>query len=162
MSIKNKSFILALLLILFSALNVFAQEETSIKAEVDNTRISTDDTLTYKIIIASSKEKLPKPKLPKFEGFKILSQAQSSTISFMKSKIKIIQVYVLILSPAKLGKFKIEPSQIKVENETYSSEAFLVEIIQGRTKLTPPPKEEKPLAPEEIQPEESQEPQYTI
>jgi hypothetical protein len=134
----------------------FAQ--TSIKAEVDKTSITTDELLTYKIIITSHEEKLPAPQVPKFEGFNVVSQAQSSTVTFAKSKIKTILVYAFILSPAAIGKFKIEPACIKIENQAFSSDAFEIEVTQG--KAEPKPKEKPPL-PKEI-PSETQQPKITL
>jgi hypothetical protein len=144
--------ILCISLSLFIALG-FA--ETSIKAEVDNTSITTGETLTYKLVITSSDKKLPTPELPKFEGFNVLSQAQSQTISLVKSDVKTILVYAFVLAPTDTGKFKIEPSAIKIKNETYSSDAFEIEVRQGRAKPQAKP-EQKPSLPEPTQPESEQ------
>lgn len=148
---------IAAFIFLFMA-NVFAQ--TSIKAEVDKTSLSTDEDLTYKTIITSSEKKLPSPQVPKFEGFDIVSQAQSSTISFVKSEIKTILVYVYILAPTNIGKFKIGPSTIKIENKTYSTDTFQIEVTQGKAKPKNLPEKKLPL-PEKPQPE-SEEPQVTL
>lgn len=129
--------------------------ETSIKAEVDNNSITTDETLTYKLIITSSDKKLPTPQLPKFERFNVLSQAQSSTLSFVKSNVKTILVYAFVLAPTDIGKFKIEPGAIKIKNETYSSDAFEIEVRQGKARPETKPKE-KSLLPEQTQPESEQ------
>lgn len=127
--------------------------ETSIKAEVDKTSITTDETITYKLVITSSDKKLPTPQLPKFEDFSVLSQAQSQTMSLVKSNVKTILVYTFILMPVNIGKFKIESSSIKIKNEIYSTDAFEIEVRQGKTRPTIP-KEEKPSLPEKTQPEE--------
>lgn len=129
-----------------------ALAETSIKAEVDKQGISMDETLTYKIVISSSDKKIPAPEAPKFEGFQVVSQAQSSTVSFAKSKIKSIQVYVFILAPSNIGKFKIGPSSIKIKNRVYSSDEFEIEVTPGKN-IPNAPQEEKPLPPKETQPE---------
>ena len=65
-----------ILSVIFTSLFIaeaFAQ--TSIKAEVDKTIVTTDDAITYKLIITSSEENIPKPQLPRFTGFKIISSA---------------------------------------------------------------------------------------
>ena len=134
--------------------------ETAIKAEVDKNKITTDETLTYKIVITSSENKLPGPEVPKFEGFSIISQAQSSTISFVTGKIKTILVYAFILGPTDKGKFIIPPAIIKVNNETYSSDSFEIEVTMGKT-LPKPKLQESPVFPKEGQPP-SKEPQITL
>ncbi len=140
------------------AATVFA--ETSIKAEVDKTRISTDEILTYKLIITSTERKLPAPQVPKFEGFAVVSQAQSSTITSVKSNIKTILVYAFILAPIDIGRFKIGPSLIKIKNKTYSTDTFEIEVTQGKVKPKVPA-EKKPSVPEESLPE-SEQPQITL
>ena len=133
--------------------------ETEIKAEADKTSITTDDGLTYKIIITSSDKAVPAPQLPKFRGFSVLSQAQSSTMSFVKSNVKTILVYAFVLAPTDVGKFEIEPSTIKIGNKTYSTQALEIEVKPGKTKPKTHP--EEPSLPEKSLPE-SQEAQVTL
>jgi len=146
-------FILPILLFTF---NAFA--ETTIGAEVDKLRVTTDESVTYKMTINSSETNLPLPNLPKFDGFTAVSQVESSHISFDEGGVKTVVVYVVVLVPESIGKFKIEPVSIKIKNRTYSSLAFEIEVIQGKTK--PRPKEE-PSSPEET-PVETQTPQTIL
>lgn len=154
----KKTGILSLLFI--SLFTAAAFGETSIKAEVDKTSLTADDSFTYKLTITSSEENMPAPALSKFTGFKILSSAQSSTMSVIKNNIKTIIAYTFILAPANIGRFNIEASTIKIKKETYSTPAFVIEVKPGKTRPKAKPKE-KPLLPEEIQPE-TEEPQITL
>lgn len=147
-----------LLLILFSTAPALA--EISIKAEVDKTSISTDETLTYKLIITSTDNEAPEPEVPKFTGFNVISQAESSTFSYLKTGPKTILVLAFILAPNDIGKFKIEPSLIKLKGKAYSTDSFEIEVTQGKSKPQVPP-EEKPSLPEEFQPESGQ-PKITL
>ena len=147
-----------LLLILFSTAPAFA--EISIKAEVDKTSISTDETLTYKLIITSTDNQAPEPEVPKFTGFNVISQAQSSTFSYLKTGPKTVLVFAFILAPLEAGKFKIEPSVIKLKGKTYSADSFEIEVTQGKAKPKAPP-EEKQTLPEKF-PSESDQPQITL
>ena len=133
--------------------------ETEIKAEADKTSITTDDTLIYKIIITSSDKAVPAPQLPEFTGFGVLSQAQSSTMSYVKSNVKTILVYAFVLAPTEAGKFEIGPSTIKIGNKTYSTQALEIEVKPGKTK--PKTHLEEPSLPEKSLPE-SQEAQVTL
>lgn len=136
----------------------FAQ--TIIKAEVDKIRLTSDEILAYKITVTSSKENLPQPQIPKFEGFNVLSTTQSSTMEFVGNNIKAVLVYAFILTPADIGKFKIEPSTIKINKQVYSTDTFEIEVTQGKIKPKAPP-EEKPSLPGEPLPE-SEEAQITL
>lgn len=120
---------------------------------MDKISIATDETLTYKLTIASPERKISQPELPKFENFYILSQAQSSTVSLGKSKIKTILVYTYILAPKEIGKFKIEPSQIKIKGKVYSSESFEIAVTAGKVPPLAPPEKEEPIPPQESRPE---------
>jgi hypothetical protein len=153
-----KKIIITAVIILSFAVRAFA--DTSIKAEVDKASLTTDDEITYKIIVTSSEKNLPAPQPPEFTGFSILSQAHSSTVSFVSNEVKTILVYAFILAPTQTGKFKIKPASIKIKNQVFSSDAFEVEVTQGKEKPKTP-FEQKPSLPEEF-PSESKEPQITL
>lgn len=134
---KFKTNLTYVLFSLFLAATAFA--ETSIKAQVDKTGITTDETLTYKLVIISSEKKIPVPLMPKFNGFTVLLQAQSVTASFVKRKEETQLVYVFILLPREAGKLKIEPGSIKISGNTYTSEEFEIEVTQGKALPKIPP-----------------------
>ena len=136
----------------------FAQ--TQIKSEVDKTRISTDEALTYKLTVTSSEKNITQPKFPEFKDFVILWQAESSTISFAKGGAKTILEYTFLLAPKNTGKFTIEPARIEAEGKTYTSEKFEIEVTPGKLEPKPLP-EEKPSKPRNALPE-SEEPQVTL
>ena len=147
--------------IIFSFLCVsLAFAETSIKAEVDKKSITTDENITYKLVITSAEQNIPAPQVPKFEGFNILSQAQSSTVSFAGGGIKTILVYAFILAPTDVGKFKIEPSSVKMKDKTYSTDSIEIEVTQGKAK---PRKKSEPQPSLPQQPQsETEQPQFTL
>lgn len=147
---KIRLFLIIILLV-FLATPLFA--ETSIKAEVSKTSISTDDALAYKLSISTTEKNLPEPKLPKFDGFEVVSQAQSSTLSIARNEMKSTAIFEFILVAAEAGKFKIDPSTLKSKGQTYSTDSFEIEVTQGK---------QKPKAPEEKTQPESEEPEYTL
>ena len=151
-----KKVILALAILMFFGVNL-ACAEISLKAEVDKLALSTDQALTYKLTINSTEKQLPQPQFPKLESFSVVSQTQSSNISFEKDGIKTAVVYAFTLVPLKAGKFKIPSSQLKINGKVYQSESFDIEVTQGKANLKPPQEQ----APEETPPE-SEEPQYTL
>jgi len=150
---KSRAIILVILFIVFYLNSAFA--ETTIKAKVDKTNITTDKVVTYKLTITSTEKKVPRPELPEFEGFRIISQVQSSNVSLIKKDIKTSIVHTYILAPDKIGTLKIKPSKIKIDDEVISSDAFQIEVKQGKVK--PEPKEELPL-PEDTQDKFGQQP----
>lgn len=150
------------LFLAFSALctsSAFA--EISLRCEVDKKSISTDDQLVYKLIVSSSEKNIPVPEPPVFEGFGILSQAQSSTVIFGKSDIKTLLVYTYILAPLEPGKFEIKPSTLTIKDKTYSSEEIEIEVTQGRGVSHRRPEEKSQPLPGQGPPE-SEGPQITL
>lgn len=140
---KRFLFLVTMALIIFLTDSVLAEIE--IKAQVDKNKLTTDELLTYKLIITSDEKNIPQPQIPRFEGFNIVSQAQSTTVSLAKSNIKNIIVYAFILAPQNVGKLKIESSQIKFKGKIYQTEAFDIEVNQGKTKPLTPPKQQENL-----------------
>jgi hypothetical protein len=134
--------------------------DTSIKAEVDKLKLSTDEALSYKLTISSTDKRLPVPQVPSFKGFNQLSQSESSNMSFVKNTIETILIYEFILVPTGEGKFKIEPSSIRLKDKTISSDSFEIEVTLGKVKPEAPA-ETKPAVPEENLPD-SEEPQVTL
>ena len=140
----RKTFVLSLFFVFLFIASALA--ETKIKAEVDKAKLSTDQGLIYKLTITSSMSNVPLPVLPKFADFFIISQAQSSSISFIQGGAKSILVYTYILAPQNAGKLKIESSKITIEGKPYSSEEFGIEVTQGKKKpLAPPSKPQEDL-----------------
>jgi hypothetical protein len=141
-------------LLSFSAY-VFA--ETSIKAEVDKTSLTTDDSLTYKITIESTDKKVSDLKLSEFKGFAVISQLQSSSIAFEKGKSRASVVYSFILAPVETGRLFIGPASVSVGRQVYSTDSFEIQVTQGKAKP------EKPSPPEENPPEAGSDmPQFTL
>jgi len=102
--------------------------QVSFNAKVDKVNLPINETLIYEIDITTQSKNIPSPKLPKFEDFIVVSQQQSSNISFKKDKIATQIVYSFVLMPRRSGKLKIEPAEIKIENRTYYTEAFEIEV----------------------------------
>jgi len=150
----KKPIMLSLIFILL--LVTIALAETTIKAEVDKTRITAEDNLTYKVIISSEDKNLPRPRMPNFENFYVLSQAESSTVSLVEASIKTVLVYAYILAPKEAGKFRIGPAAIKVKDKEYSTDIFEIEVVQAKTK-----ERQKPALPQKSPPE-SEEPEITL
>jgi len=155
---RKKIILLVLLFILSSGAFVFA--ETSVKAEVNRMSLTTDQTLTYKLVINSSVKRIPQPKLPTFDGFVALSNAQTSQISISGGKQKTSVIYVFVLAPVKAGKFKIGSSEITIEGTKYSSDSFELEVKQGKARPQAKP-EIKPTLPKKSPPT-TEEPQFTL
>ncbi|MDD2752814.1 MAG: BatD family protein [Candidatus Omnitrophica bacterium] len=150
-------FFLTLFISLFIIHPAFAQD--TIKAEINKNKLSTDEVLIYKLVIASSQTQFPQAQLPKFDGFNILSQSQSTTLALENNGWKTSLIYEFILAPLTVGTLKIDPASIKIKGQTFSSDPFEVEVTQG--KLMPRAPGKNPSLPDKSLPE-SEEPKITL
>ena len=125
-----KRIVLYSILFIFS-FRVIALAQTTIEAKVDKTTLTTDETFTYKLTVTSSERNMPLPQLPKFEGFEVLSQVRLSSMLLVKEEPQIKLSFVFILTPTDIGNLKIEPSSIKIKDQTYSSESFQIEVKES-------------------------------
>ena len=139
----NKRFTIAAALVFFF-LTTDVTAETEIKAEIDKPNITIDEDIVYKLTIVSSEKSIPTPDLPKFEGFEVLSSAQTSEISITRAEQETFIIYVVILKPTNIGKFKIEPSSISIEDEIYSSQEFEIEVKPAEVKPQLEPEKKTP------------------
>lgn len=147
--------------VFFSAVTVWAG--IVIKAETDRTGMTLDEVVTCKFTITSSDRPLPVPVFPGFEGFTVLSSAQSSTTIFQQGAQEVFVVYAFVLAPRKTGVLTINPAVLTVGKDMYSSESIEIEVKEGvGRRISPEPRQEPPLSlPESGQPE-SQEPKYIL
>ena len=142
-----KKIAAAWLIFAFFFIGAACAKET-IQAEVDKVKVTTDDQITYKLNIVSDKDNPSYPQLPDFKGFGVLSQAQSTTVSFQKGQEDVFMTYVYILVPTAVGKFTIGPSSVKINGKVYSTRSFDIEVTQGKNH----PKSEPEEAPDQEYP----------
>ncbi len=109
--------------------------DNPIWAEVDKTKITTDEVVTYKIVIDSLSKDTLKPHLPEFEGLYVVSSSQSSNITFSREGAKTVLGFTFILAPKETGKFTIGPASVEVKGEVYSTDSFEIEVTQGKRQL---------------------------
>lgn len=131
-------------LMVFLMVSSAALCETTISSDVDKTTLSVGEELVYKVTVISSERDVPAPKIDNFEGCAILSQAESSTVTFERGGGKSVQVYVYVLSPVREGTLKIKPATIAVDNKIYSTEVLSVTVNPEIKNLQKPPHESNP------------------
>lgn len=131
LKIKIMKRVIVVLIIVFG-LAAAAFAETSMKAEVDKTILTTDNILNYKLTVTSSDKQIPLPQLPDFKGFRIITQAQSSSVNFTNGRAKTVFSFIFILLPVEAGDSVIGAASIKVGGDTYSTDTFKIKVSQGK------------------------------
>jgi len=123
---------IAAALILFSPLAVFAEQ--AIHAEVDKTELTGDQALTYKVSITSLGNETPVLEIPEFEDFSVLSQMQSTQLSFGGAQAEKTFIYNFVLRPKKDGELSIKPAVIRVGDQEHSSDSFKIKVSPGKAQ----------------------------
>jgi len=118
--------------------------DISVKAEIDKKNLTTDEVLTYKVIVVYSKENPPKLKLPKLDDFRVISQVQSSSVQFSAEGKKNTTIFAFVLLPLKAGELQIKPAEVNSGKNSFTTDAFKIQVKQG--KIKPPPKQTFPDA----------------
>ncbi|MBN1913407.1 MAG: BatD family protein [Candidatus Omnitrophica bacterium] len=130
---KVKVLIIALAFFLFLMRCVSA--EITLKAQVDKLRLTTDEVLTYRLSVKTQEKNPPALTLPQFDGFAVVSQSQSSSFRMGRDEDSSFE-YIFLLAPLSAGKLKIGPAVVKSKGRSFSSDAFEIEVGQGK-RVTP-------------------------
>jgi hypothetical protein len=136
----------------------FAQ--TTVKAELDKIKATTDEPVTYKLTVVSGEQRLAAPSFPDLKAFDILSQSQSSNISLTGEGMKTMLVYVFVLLPREPGSIEIPPSVVTAGKEKLSSEKFTLEVSPGTGRFRRPG--QAPRQPGKLPRSLGDEPQYEL
>jgi hypothetical protein len=155
----GKRIVLICAFILIVSGSCFAQ--TTVKAELDKSRISVDETVTYKVTIVFSDKQIPTPVFPDFKRFAVLSSTQSSTISFSGQKIQTMLVFVFVLMPDGPGTLQIPSTAITIGSNRFATDSFVLQVTPGSGKFRRPQRPPE-SAPKQRPPNIGDEPQYDI
>lgn len=123
-----------------------AASEIKVLATVDNTKISLDEFVQFKITIEgiTSSFKNPKINLPQLEeNFDIVATSHSSNISMKSDKTNISWQMQYTLSPKKEGQIKIESAEVIFEGKSYKTDQIII-IITPSKKPQKKPQEKTP------------------
>lgn len=137
--------ILAILLLSFAGIS-HAQGQLPITAEVDRTTVSTDETVTLTVTLVADLMGAPRPALPSLEGFNVVGSSTSSQLSIVNGNMSSQAVYVYRLQPYETGALVIEPIQVTLNGQTFSTEPITVQVTQG-TGAPPAAAPTQPRAP---------------
>ncbi len=125
----NKSFLIAALISFSAVLPAYAA--AGIRAEVDKKSVVVGEHLVYKISVTTTDKDQPQIKFPEFKGFRVLSSAQSSSVSFINNRLERSFIYVLIISALESGSLTIPQAQLKIKDQVLNSESFEIEVRAG-------------------------------
>ena len=101
-------------------------ELNHIVAIVDTKSIPVGQKLKYSILVCRETINLPKPKLPELTNFTVLNAGQSTSLSFVNSKVSCSKKYNYTLIPKKEGELTIGSSWIAYNGIVYKTEPITI------------------------------------
>ena len=107
-----------------------------ITAEVDRTRLSTDETLTLTVVIHGSGE-IPSHSLPHLSDFDVVDQRESSWTSTRNQQTSTEVVYRYTLRPIRPGRATIGAFSVTVDGRTFATDPIEIEVSQGSARPMP-------------------------
>ncbi len=129
-------------LLLIGSLTVSAQE-ISVTAEVNRTRLTTDETLVLTITVSGSGlGDVAEPVLPDMRGFVIIGSTSSSSTSFSLTNGKLSSSgtvrFIYQLKPRDTGSFVIDASEVTYDGVTHETSPITIEVAPGATGAASP------------------------
>ncbi|WP_138430828.1 BatD family protein [Fodinibius saliphilus] len=118
-----------------SAIRAFAQSDVSVDASVSETTIYTGERVSYSVEISGSFNNVSRPKLPEFEGFRLLSNnpSTSRSYSFVNGKSSTTYTYNYYLIAQQKGEHQIPSATITIDSEEYKTDPINVKIVDRNT-----------------------------
>jgi len=120
-------FLLPLLLLIGNT----AFGQVSVKASVSETTIYTGERVSLSIEVSGDFNNVSRPKLPEFDGLRLLSNNPSTSRSYqyINGKSSTSYTYSYYLVAQNKGKHRIPPASITIDGEEYTTDPIEVEII---------------------------------
>jgi len=106
-----------------------AVAQSPVYSEVDRTEITTDDTVTFSLVIEGQVRGTPN--FPVLDGFSILSSNQSTQITLVNGKMTTKTVFQYRLQPTREGTLTIPGFEVTLNGQTYTTEVITIEVSKG-------------------------------
>jgi len=138
---KSRGLVVALTLVLLGL--PLSAGELSIKATVDKTTVSLDDTVSYTVTLSGGNEDVPAPSLPKFVNLSLVSNYRSSNISIINGQASVSSSVTYILKPQAVGAASIGAASLVFNGKTYWADPIEVKVTPAtgvsRSRRSLPP-----------------------
>ena len=145
---KSKLIVVALVtLLLVGVFALPALAQSPVTAEVDRTRLSTDEALLLKVTIDSSAGQATQPVLPALDGFELLGSSSGTQISIVNGDMNMQATYSYSLHPTQAGQIVLNPVTVQIDGQVYSTQPIMIEVSQRTGQAQPAPNQGIPAMP---------------
>lgn len=124
------------IILLFSVLFVFASscccaDDIQFEASVDRNKVPLGEYIELSLIFRGTQH-ATSPDLSKIENFEARYIGPSSMTSIVNGKVSSSITFIYNLIPIKTGTFDIGPFSVNIDNKTYTSNHFSVEVLPAQ------------------------------
>jgi hypothetical protein len=81
----------------------------SVSAQLDRSRVASDEQLVLSVTVSGDQASMPEPKLPAIENFSVYDSGHSQSLSIINGSVSSSVVYTYVLTPRAVGRFRIPP-----------------------------------------------------
>ncbi len=132
-----------LTLIATSAVNTFAALEITASANRDT--IALNEQVEISVSISGDTKKIPKPKIPDLDNFRIAGSGRSQSISIVNGRVSSSMMFKYALYPKKTGDFTVPPFSVNYRGKNYLTSPIKIRVTDA-AKRSPVRDESGPAA----------------
>jgi hypothetical protein len=122
-----------------------AAEDLNVVARVDKTEVAAGETLNFVVTIEGSIQATPRVQLTGFEGFQIVSTAQSQQLQVRPDEARLTLTLTYTLAPTIPGTHTLGPVQVEYAGRVIQANPIEVTVLPGPPGGKPNPKGIPPL-----------------
>jgi len=147
---KIRSLLTLAILLQFMAVAVAQAADVDVKAEINSTEFSIDQSALLKIIVSGARS--AKPEMPEADGLQFAYQGQQSQTQWINGKTSSSISFSFVVQAEKEGNHTIKPIKLTVDGKAYTTKAIPCTVLppsapnvvsKGRQSTQP----QKPNAP---------------
>lgn len=136
----------AFFIVVTCSLSAVAQSSATVNATVSETTIYTGERISLSIEVSGDFNNVSRPRLPRFQGFRLLSNnpSTSRSYSFVNGRSSSSYTYSYYLIAQDKGSYQIPPVSIEIDGEEYKTDPIAIKVVDRNTSATNPSTQARP------------------
>ncbi len=127
---KIRSLLTLAILLQFMAVTIAQAADVSVKAEINSTEFSIDQSALLKITVSGARS--AKPEMPEADGLRFTYQGQQSQTQWINGKTSSSISFSFMIQADKEGKHTIKPVKVTVDGKVYTTKAVPCTVLPPR------------------------------
>lgn len=120
---------------------VHAEDELTLQARVDKTEVAVGEKFLFSVTISGPMQGSPELKMGSFEGFEVVSTAQSQQVELRGRKMEQTLVLTYTLAAKAPGARALKPVRVEYQGRVYDTQPIEIHVKEGPVHSERPPLE---------------------